>query len=172
MRFRMTSTIYRDYFYNVEQISQNRKDDDLFNAYVHCRYQIQALKIIKNRYDDDVQEMFDLQDKKDEIMDRKKKPLGYLTPDDKAILIQYNGTLEQLRLDHETYIIFARVLMDKIAIMSLMIGNNTPTREIDSFPSQKEYLKKHNNFPVPLNEKYVTFSRPPYSDCCILFRCI
>lgn len=149
--------VYRDYFKNLEDISQKNDDDDLFYACLHCRYQVRALEIIRIRYNDDAQIFVDLVRKQNEVMD-KIPARQLITPSDKIVLQEYNAMLEQLRLDIETYIIYSRALMDKIALTAWLVIRDAQLSH-RSFSDQKDWLKKPVNIPYMKNESYASLVR-------------
>lgn len=140
-----TDELYESSFENVEQFSQKYESDDLFYLHIYCKYLINALKIIRKRYNENYLKLLELNHELGEITNKtgEKNPYAFNRPEDRALHDDFLRLQDQFRLDHESYIIYARILMDKIAWIAYLIikDNNFPPHSLND---QKKWLSKHN----------------------------
>ena len=132
----------------IEQISRKTNNDKLFNLYNSCRYRIVALQIIKKRYDQDVKELLEAHKLMWKNIDT---PLS-TKKEDQFFTTRYFILSDKTRLDHESFIIYARTFMDNIAqVAKFLVNHHLP----DSFSNHRKWYinnTKYNN--LNLNLEY------------------
>jgi len=85
---------------------------------------------------------------------RNRSPGIYeMSPEDWELYHHQNVLMTQLQLDYESFIIFARILMDKsVAIAKLLLDDNRIP--IKSFNDHKDFFLRPSNIPYHLNDEY------------------
>ncbi len=151
---------WKDYFINIERISRKKDSEDgqrIFNFYVDCNYRLNAVKIIHTRYHVNVQLLMKLDAQKQQIMNLHPTNVirvSELNEQDRQTFNLCSQIEHTVRLDHESFILFSRILMDKIALLArTLIGDeNLASR---SFNAQKDWLKKLGS-PYSRNPQYAS----------------
>jgi hypothetical protein len=88
-------------------------------------------------------------------MENIKKETSFTTEDDSALLKRMQETT-YLRIDYYDFLIYSRILMDKLAYLAnLFLKNHLPR----SFHRHKDFFVRSENVPFKPDEEYASYVR-------------
>jgi hypothetical protein len=148
----------------LQKEKENSACPAFYNIYLDYEDYLVFLAIIWDRLREDYRKFNEYSDFHDKISEKAKSlpewSLYRLSPDEVQESFNLNHWESKLMLDYESFIIFSRILMDKLAKVAQCVinagQNSIPT---ESFTHHKKFFLKSENIPFTLNEKYAKIIR-------------
>ncbi len=140
---------------NLTKYPRDEKTLPLSNAVSECSQYYKYLKAIWRRIIAD----FDLYTSYLSIMEKyMKKGEGKveLEPQDDLVLDSLLQNMVYLKLDYETFFIYAKILMDKLAYLTSFFFGGPSDR---SFSKHRDFFLRTENIPFSLDEEYASHIR-------------
>jgi hypothetical protein len=150
----MEQFIWHDPLFPI--FKSKRNSNDIFYAYLDYLRQLKSLEIIWNRYHKGLAICKSFDEFQSKLMEEQNGE-RILTSNEVHEMKAYEEAKYSLQLDHESFIIYARILMNKASKLAQVLLEDY-NLESNSFNDQKKELFKPHNRPYR-NENYAKLVR-------------